>query len=150
MATPVFLRKALKREFQKLFNDIYNISIFEQDLPTRKYENEEKTLFPFILIEIESGTMPHFSSENKNVCLVNIIVGVDKEDKKQPEALEVVQKILLRLIENPLIDNKYQVEQTDDLNWSIGQDETEPFEYGVIEKINFVLPKLRQIESEYI
>ena len=83
--------------YKKLFNDIYNISIFEQDLPQRKYENEEKTLFPFILIEIEKGKFAPAYSDEKSTCSINIVIGTNREDATQPEAIEVLNKIALFL-----------------------------------------------------
>ena len=146
MSTPAHLRKFLKNEFITLFDDINNLSVFEQDLPKRKYESDEKTLFPFILIEVDGGVVP-LTPENKNTCTVNIVIRVDQDEQNQPEALEVLSKIILHLKSNPILGGKYTL--SDSINWNIGKDETEPYEYGIIDGLTFNLPYIEQIQSEY-
>ncbi len=147
MSTPIDLRRVIKNEINIIFQKDYNysnINIFEQKLPNpRKYENDESKIFPFVLISLEEGSIP--STSDKPTTNLFICVGVNQDDESQPEATVLLERIILYLKENVYFGDKYQLSDKE-IKWKIGEDEAEPFEYGVIEA-EFLMPEIEQNKS---
>lgn len=149
MATSRNLRNALVNELTKIFEKDLgkNIKFYEQELPKKKYEKDEPALFPFILLEVDSGEVPQSSSDEINQCKINIITGVNTDDDEQPETLSLVDRICLYLIDSNIIGEQYEIISS--VKWQIGKDEVAPYEYGVIE-VTFSLPKISTKQSEFV
>lgn len=128
---PSGLRNYLKKEFDKLFIN-YDFSkcptVYEQDLPTSKYENQTAILWPWVLIKIPQGEFTGQGEGQK--CSLKIYIGVNNDDENSPEVLTIIE-----------ILNEFLISKKDYLNfdlkfpvkWSEEQDEVNPYTYGLIE-----------------
>ena len=143
--TATELRTCLKNELTTLFQTDYcyekKINIYENELPKNKYEQDTKNVFPFILIEVENGEIPPDDSDEKSTCKINILVGSNLDDEKQPEVLSVVDKVILFLKSTLYIGKKYKLSSS--IKWQAGKDKATPFEYGIIE-MSFELPDIKK------
>lgn len=141
------LIEELKKHFEEflypnLKGELVKINIFKQDLPPKKYEEEEDTNFPCIIAELKSGQLP--SEGAKQQCKVNFIVCTVKagsstdgeealkwKDNGESAVFSVLNKIYYLLTTEGVIDNTFELQYP--LDWEVAEDESEPFNYGSLE-----------------
>lgn len=127
--------------FKNLQGELTKIKVFKQTLPPKKYEEEENTSFPCIIVELNSGEIN--AESEKQSCKVNFIIGtvisdnsangqeLDWQGKNVSSTFSVINKILYLIQNSGIIDKKFELQYP--INWDIVEDETAPFSYGSVE-----------------
>lgn len=133
---PTDLQRVLKKEIEVYFNNrIFedanfkssNLKIYEQELPEKKYEDDEDINFPFIVIELTSGKI----GEN-STCDINFIIGtVDLDNTNGFNDVFSILNGLMLLFNKKIFAGKYEI--LDEMDWATAKDDSGPFHYGSLE-----------------
>jgi hypothetical protein len=124
------------------------IKIFAQSLPIRS-DDEEDDPFPYIIVRIDSGDMRAGSA---HLVKVRVIIGLfdDKNDTNgHKDVLNVIQKIYERFAKNPVLANKYVMQDSSEnpFTWVLQDEDTHPYYFGAID-ITWETMAIRR-ESQY-
>lgn len=143
-------------KYKNLKGELTEISVYKQNLPSIKYEEQEENRFPCIVVELKSGET---AAENeKQTCKVNFIIGtvnaickendgkINWEGNDVSAVFSIINKITEIISEEGLFNN-YNFEFQYPINWDVVDDETDPFSYGSVES-NWNVPGLVRKNKE--
>lgn len=141
--TPVYLRKALKEELERIFEGFRSgpeagysgkpVSVFEQALPLNEAARE-RDFAPFIIVRLTEGRQEDWEgAESVTVFLIFCSVDEGLERHGQDDVLNMIQKVKERLMQNPQIDSFFTAELP--IKWAVQDDDTYPIYYGGMELI---------------
>lgn len=110
-----------------------------QDIPKRKQEikkgalmpDEEETEdpYPFCIVKMESGGI--FSEAQKvSVMLIIATYNDDTQNQGQQELLNVIQRIAERFIKDPVLKDRYRMDQKAGINWILDDEDRYPYFVG--------------------
>lgn len=110
-----------------------------QDIPKRQQairkgalmpeEEETDDPYPFYIVKAESGGM--FSgAQSVSIMLIFGIFNDDKQNQGQQELLNVIHKIAERFIKNPVLQNKYRMDQNAGIGWILDEEDRYPYFVG--------------------
>lgn len=152
---PIFLQDALVDELKVLFkgfklynskNQLSEISVFPQNLPFRRKE-DEITPFPHILVCLEEGEITDFDTYNVKI---HIIIGIhDSRPDAQGERdiINMITRIYEHLFNKKIIAKKYEIMHP--FVWVLQDEDTHPKYKGGIET-NWKLRTISQQEVEFL
>ena len=147
---------ALVADMEELFKDrLYKtpggetapVSVFAQNLPKRKSEDDEDP-FPYIIVRLAEGDIENQTAAHKiNVILLVGIFDDDLANQGHRQVLEMLELIQLRFEETPLLAKYYTI--NDPFEWALQDEESYPYFFGAA-KMNFNLPAPRRNWSDLV
>lgn len=115
---------------------VTGINLFAQSLPIRE-DDEEEDPYPYIIVRIDSGDMKEGSA---HLVKIRILIGIFDESNDtngHKDVLNVIQKIYERFARNPVLANKYVMQDNSEnpFTWVLQDEDTHPYYFGAIEII---------------
>lgn len=120
-----------------------SVNVYTQRLPVK--ENRDDTPFPFVLVKLIQGNQADLV-ESDHLVNVSIIVGMynrDNDNQGDRDVSLAIDKIVESLLKDPIIDGVFNLDTESELNWSISEEETEPFFFGGL-ACTYVAPKFQR------
>ena len=145
------LQDAICRDIEELFRgDSFQaveggitgkVRAFKQYLPRLEAENEE-TLFPFVIVKVDSGTIPSPNDAHRVKILLWAGVYDDSpENNGHIGVLEILERIQQHYQEKPTLGPAVYA---DPFEWALQDEESFPFFYGGC-YVSFDLPAPRSV-----
>lgn len=159
---PLQLQDGLEKRMQLIFKDfqykrpakedeeidpLVPIHIYTQNLPVK--QSKDDSPFPFILIRLLQGRQEDMI-DSDHLVQVNLIVGMydnEKDNQGYRDVSLALNKIFESLSRNPIIDGVFPLDTESELNWSLSDEETDPFYFGGL-SATFVAPKFQREDLE--
>lgn len=110
-------------------------------------EEDESQFFPYFIVKPLEGKTE--DDDDPWLVTVDILIGICENDKDvlgQKHLLVMIQRILDRFAEEPLLNKKYRAEQK--MEWAVQDEDTYPFYFGGVE-IKFRIPKIGRRIPDY-
>ena len=128
-------------------DDAVALSVFAQNLPKRKSENDDDP-FPYIIARLDSGGIETQTSPHKVAVLLLIGVYDDHpENQGHRTVLEIMEVIQQHYEETPLLDRQFVFK--DPFNWALQDEESYPYFFGAA-NLTFELPAPRRKVSDLV
>lgn len=110
-----------------------------QDIPKRKQEirkgalmpEEEETEdpYPFCIVKMESGNIIS-EAQKVSAMLIIAIFNDDTQNQGQQELLNVIHRIAEHFIKNPVLKDRYTMDQKDGISWILDDEDRYPYFVG--------------------
>lgn len=143
---PVYLQDDVKERLESLFNgQLFEspdsvkvpLKVYKQHLPIidsndEDEEEDELSLYPYILIKLQEGTQESWTSPL--VTPVDLVIGVfneNKERKGYQDVVSILQKIQADFLSKPHMDNQFSLVSPP--NWMLHDEDLHPFYFGGVE-----------------
>lgn len=152
---PVELQDGLEARLKKLFSGflIKNpngvegpLNIYKQHLPEKQDDQDDLSLYPYILIKLFSGEQ--LNEEDTQQVTVLFVVGVFDDgnlNQGYREVLTIMQKVENDLKRNPTVSNVFEMGFP--FRWSLHEEDVEPFYFGGIETV-WTTPSMNREDVE--
>lgn len=127
-------------------NSLRKVQVFSQKLPVKEGKND--TQFPFVLVKLVDGVQTDRS--NPHIVQIAIYVGVydeSFENQGHEDVSLMLNKIIHAFETHPIVGGCFEVDFESPINWSIADENTEPFYYGGV-SIHFEVPKVGRTDLE--
>lgn len=138
---PVNLQKGLIQRLEEIFsqfklknpnNEDVNINIFEQHLPQSESDDDDVSLYPYIIVKLADGEQENETSAHKIKVLFVIGVFDDSYDNNgYQDVVNIVQKLIAGLKSKPIIEKKFVLDYP--MRWLVHEEDVYPFFFGGVE-----------------
>lgn len=151
---PLRMQKGLIDRLEKLFEEkeyqrpakddessnekhFEKMKIYNQHLPIK--ETADDVYVPFTLVQMHTGKQAN--SKSKNIVNVSLIIGMYDEFNSTgyQEVALTINTIINNLKSYPLIEDMFELDLEEPIEWEIGEEETYPFYFGGL-NVNFKMP----------
>lgn len=142
------LQQDLAEEIEKILSDMrfknpagdmVQMRAYCQDIPKRKQEirkgalmpeeTETEDPYPFCIVKMESGGI--FDRAQKvSVMLIIAIFNDDAQNQGQQELLNVIHRIAERFIKDPVLKDRYSMDQKTGISWILDDEDRYPYFVG--------------------
>lgn len=142
------LQEDLAEEIEKILSDMrfknpqgkmVPMKAYRQDVPKRKQEirkgalmsEEEDTEdpYPFCIVKAESGGIFN-GGQSVSIMLILAVFNDDDQNQGQQELVNAIHKIAERFIKNPVLKDKYRLDQEDGIKWILDDEDRYPYFVG--------------------
>lgn len=107
-----------------------------QNIPKRKQEikrgalmaKEEETEdpYPFCIVKAESGEI-FKGAQSVSIILILAIFNDNEQNQGQQELVNTIHKIAERFIKNPVLKDKYRLDEEDGIKWILDDEDRYPY-----------------------
>ncbi len=122
--TAFALQEDLAHELKELLSEIRikekedckPVNLFVQDIPFTRDKKEMDSLFPYLIVRLEEGSI----SNDKNTCQIVLIFGVHNEDRNRQgykDLLNLMQKVMYHYTTEKVIAERYRI--GDEIEWVV-------------------------------
>lgn len=147
------LQKDLGKEVEEILRDILlkdenggmtHLKSYLQKLPKRMQEVaegdvmqgevEDADLYPYCLVMLESGKLETAESAHKiKTALVFGIFDDDLQCSGDQVILNMIHKITERFTKNPVLKDKYRMNEAEGISWVLDDEDRYPYYFGMME-----------------
>lgn len=142
------LQQDLAEEIETILSDMrfknpagsmVQMRAYRQDVPKRKQEikkgalmsEEEETEdpYPFCIVKAESGGIFN-GGQSVSIMLILGVFNDDEQNQGQQELLNAIHKIAERFIRNPVLKDRYMLDQRYGIEWILDDEDRYPYFVG--------------------
>ncbi len=166
--TTFSLQNELKKEIERILQDfmmknpkgeLVHIQTFGQNLPKQMQkiqtetvmdeEAQEDDLYPFCVVRMDSGSMgEHAGVHTVKTVLIFGIWDNDLGCQGHQVILNMIQRISGRFFADPILSEKYAMDESAGINWTLDDEDQFPYYYGAMEMTWHMLLTKRE-EDKY-
>lgn len=139
----------LAEEIEKILSDMLlkdpkgeltTMKAYCQEVPKRKQEikigalmdeddSEDEDPYPFCIVKAESGGMSR-GEQQISIILIIAVFNDDAQNSGHQELINVFSRIAERFIRNPVLKERYTLDQKEGINWILDDEDRFPYFIG--------------------